>query len=760
MSQPQETNLPPVEYAFRVSGVTGSPWLVRDVDIQEQLSGEFVAEIGLDNDDRFADPGALLGASATVTLWRPVSDLPARHFSGVVRAMHEPWSANPSGRRRCRVVLEPAVVRLREERLTRKFQEATVPDVLRQVLTAFFRDLGGDPDADLRFDLRREAEPPSSSRTYAARDLCVQYGETTLDFLRRLMSEEGMSYFFEQEQAGERLVVVDENAAFPRATGAYLLRPPDGHVTNREAVHSFAVSKGPSAARAEVRALNLTQHRVAMGSYARDGAGGGDLYLTGSGVTLFGYQQDAYRRDDAGVQARLAVERSAALEVTGAGTGDVIAFRPGLVVTLEPEESMMLPHAGGKFLLAGVRHRGASGAKDGVAVYGNQFTCIPAEIPFRPALLAKPTAVGDWGTVVSASDDDPIDADVHGRVRLRFGYDRDETVPAERRSPWIPVAQPWAGSGYGVQIIPRAGMLVRIGYLFGDPDRPYVAGCLPTGRNVLPSPPPGEKTRLTIRTNSLREGGNDLVHFNEITLDDDAGREEVFIRAGRDYRRKVLNDERVEVDHHQKVEVRGGRTKTIHEDETILVEQRRTATVGGDDQRHVRGNDRLTVERDQSIEVRGSRSTTIGGLDSGVFLGGRDESVDGTDLLHVSRMLSVTGDQALRAVQGPTELLFKDGDATLKAGGAIRLAAKGARLTLDGEGRAVLECDQKLSLLCGEASVVLAPDKIVIAAPEVDLTGANGAVKLDRGGAATSGLTVSSRATLGNEITGAFVKAN
>jgi type VI secretion system secreted protein VgrG len=43
------------------------------------------------------------------------------------------------------------------------------------------------------------------------------------------------------------------------------------------------------------------------------------------------------------------------------------------------------------------------------------------------------------------------------------------------------VLQGWAGNGYGLQIIPRAGMLVRIRYLFGDPDRP-VRGRLPAHR--------------------------------------------------------------------------------------------------------------------------------------------------------------------------------------------------------------------------------------------------------------------------------------
>jgi uncharacterized protein involved in type VI secretion and phage assembly len=45
--------------------------------------------------------------------------------------------------------------------------------------------------------------------------------------------------------------------------------------------------------------------------------------------------------------------------------------------------------------------------------------------------LPKPTAVEDWAFVVSGIAGDPIDTDVHGRVRVRFAYDRDEAAPPE-----------------------------------------------------------------------------------------------------------------------------------------------------------------------------------------------------------------------------------------------------------------------------------------------------------------------------------------
>jgi type VI secretion system secreted protein VgrG len=767
--------LPPVDYQFR-AGLECAPWLVREAEIREALSGDYRADIDLESDDPLAHPEDLLGASATLTLSRPIPEVPLRNWSGIVRAVDEPWGLDLAGRRRCRITLEPAFVCLKEERLTRKFQLMTVPEVIDAVLADFA--LAFQRDFELR--LQRTAESGSSGRGFATRDLCVQYAETTFDFLRRIMAEEGLTYFFEQGENRETLVIVDDNTGFPEAPDDVPLVALHGSDTWREAVHSVALTHERSAGRAEVRAFNPTQHRTIVAAQpggdepGRPARGDAEIYLAGPALTLFGFDESrqAYERDDGAVQASLALQRSEAGATIARATSDVIGLAPGLVVALDAEEGVDLPPID-RFLLVAVHHRGGNPERlvDGTEQarpYSNALTCIPAATPFRPALVPKPTAVEDWGWVVSRLEGDPIDTDLHGRVRVRFGYDRDETAPAEQRSPWIPVSQAWAGTGFGTQIIPRAGMMVRLRYLYGDPDRPYVAGCLPTGINVLPSPPPELKARLTIRTQSLRAGGQDLEHFNEITLDDTPEREVVFIRAGRDYRRKVLNDERVEVDRderrivgrHQSLEVRGAREKIVDRDETILVKQKRTTLVSGDDERQVLGHDRLTVQHDQTIEIGGARATTVHGLDTGTFRGGRDEFVTGDDTLHVSQTLTSIADQAWRAVQGPTELVLESGDALLKAGGMITLEVEGARLRLEAGGRASLESNQKIALRCGEASIVMSPDKIEITAPEVQLEGANGSTKLDRSGVTTKGLTVSSSAHATNQITGAFVKAN
>ena len=94
----------------------------------------------------------------------------------------------------------------------RIFQELGVPDILKKIFQEYgFRDF-------------REA----LTRTYTKRDYCVQYRETDLNFVSRLMEEEGILYFFEHERSKHTLVFADASEAHkpcpaqPRARSARL----------------------------------------------------------------------------------------------------------------------------------------------------------------------------------------------------------------------------------------------------------------------------------------------------------------------------------------------------------------------------------------------------------------------------------------------------------------------------------------------------------------------------------------------------------
>src|SRR6185436_10164276 len=501
--------------------------------------------------------------------------------------------------------------------------------------------------------------------------------------------------------------------------------------------------------------------------------GGGVVDGPRRAVTLHGYAQGAYQRSDVLPQAEIRQQQLAADDDLIRGTSDLVGLSAGHFLALG--EHGLAPWAQGEFLVTEVAHtavvpEAVAAGQEREQAYGNTFTLVPRRVVFRPAPPRKPTALEDWALVLSAFKEDPIDTDRHGRVRVRFLYDRREDVGIEGRSCWIPVSQWWAGAGYGSQVIPRAGMLARIEYLFGDPDRPVVAECFPTGTNRLPAALPALETRLTLRSRSLRDGGRDLVHFNEVALDDAADQEELFLRAGRNLRRKVLHDDRTEtvhdeahvVGHDQGLEVIGNRRKIVHGGESETVLQNRLTTIEADDEQTVAtgeaggGRDDDTVDGASELGVTLTRTTTIVGLAKGTFGASREVEIDPLASLQVTGLRQVIADEEWKAAQGKTSIVQKESNAEWNADGEIEAHNEKADLLLKPDATGTLTV-KELKIVCGASRMTMGEKGIAFKSPTVLVRGDRGSVRLDAAGARTSGQDVRASAKILNEVKGPLV---
>lgn len=148
-----------------------------------------------------------------------------------------------------------------------------------------------------------------------------------------------------------------------------------------------------------------------------------------------------------------------------------------------------------------------------------------------------------------------IDVDEFGRILVKFHWDLEAAHSMRCR-----VSQNWASQGWGGMVIPRIGMEVIVEFLEGDPDKPIVTGCVYNGKNGVPYGLPGNKTKSGFRTNTHQGSG-----FNELSFEDQAGREEISIHAQKDLNRVILDNETTFVrDGNRSIEVKtGDETKTI-----------------------------------------------------------------------------------------------------------------------------------------------------------------------------------------------------
>ncbi|GDL93244.1 type VI secretion system Vgr family protein [Escherichia coli] len=214
--------------------------------------------------------------------------------------------------------------------------------------------------------------------------------------------------------------------------------------------------------------------------------------------------------------------------------------------------------------LHGEQPQAVPGRQGAGAALENHFAVIPADRTWRPQPLLKPLVDGPQSAVVTGPAGEEIFCDEHGRVRVKFNWDRYN--PADQDSScWIRVAQAWAGTGFGHLAIPRVGQEVIVDFLNGDPDQPIIMGRTYHQENRTPGSLPGTKTQMTIRSKTYMGSG-----FNELKFDDATGREQVYIHAQKNMDTEVLNDRTTTVKHDHRETVKNDQTVTIQEGNRLL----------------------------------------------------------------------------------------------------------------------------------------------------------------------------------------------
>src|SRR4051812_40393388 len=158
--------------------------------------------------------------------------------------------------------------------------------------------------------------------------------------------------------------------------------------------------------------------------------------------------------------------------------------------------------------------------------YRCSIEAMSTRLRFRPARLTpRPFVHGPQTAIVTGPAGEEIYTDEYGRVKVQFHWDRQGRSDANS-SCWLRVSQAWAGAGFGAIQIPRIGQEVIVDFLEGDPDQPIITGRVYNAHQMPPHKLPGAAVNSGIRSSTVKGQGN-----NELTFDDTAGKEHVYLRA-------------------------------------------------------------------------------------------------------------------------------------------------------------------------------------------------------------------------------------
>ena len=502
-----------------------------------------------------------------------------------------------------RIQFVPRVWRLAQRQNCRIFNDnLTAPDIITKVL-----DEAGVPSTAYRSSLKAN---------YAAREICVQYNETDWDFCCRLMEEEGIFFFFEHTEKDHVLVLADDRSAHAPITGPKATLPlldPSSGVPEEEYVGRFRFAQ-----KIRSGAVATTDYNFKRPSTNLDNAKKGDA---DDDLEVFEYPG---RFDTSDVGKRLVdvrLEEHQSIRRVAVGHSVSPRLIPGSKFTLEK-------HAREDFnvewLVTEVVHQGsepsvlgADAAKISAAdepEYTNEFRAIKADVLFRPLRVTpRPQIFGTQTAVVVGPENEEIYTDEHGRVRLKFFWDRFSKAD-DKASAWVRVAQTMAGAGWGSVFLPRCGQEVLVSFLDGDPDRPVVVGSVYNADQAPPYTLPDAKSKTVFKSSSVGADG-----FNELRFDDEGGEEQVFLYAQKNM------DVRVKEDRYELIE-KSSHTK-VAEDHVTLIENERHANVKADDVAEVGGDRHLNVKGKQAIEVTGTHSFVVKGDVAEEFKGNHSEKV-------------------------------------------------------------------------------------------------------------------------------------
>jgi type VI secretion system secreted protein VgrG len=405
------------------------------------------------------------------------------------------------------------------------FQDLSVPDIVETIFNEHIAaNTAMGSILKLEFDLEKK---------YPIRSYCLQYRETELAFIERLLFEEGIAYRWQHTSGNSACVTF---VAFD--TSRNLSQASQGTVRfhRAEATESQdSLTEWTQARRIGSSCSSLTtydykpvQFHEANAQCQTDDADE-DIEILAE-CTLEDYDaQTLYYATDGAELHRYATLRQEATDRKKGGyraagnmrelmAGEWFQLSEHPVIDRFPEEQRRFTACALEFCannnlpkelstrlsspptisLASLSREVARRRRDAgpnaanlTPPYWVEISARRHGLPLTPAFAhtdhARPTAPGTQTALVTGPSNEEVFTDTMGRVKIQFHWQRPEDHPEfganhdEKSSCWLRVAYPSAGAAWGTQYIPRIGQEVIVGFIEDDIDRPLLTGVVHNG---------------------------------------------------------------------------------------------------------------------------------------------------------------------------------------------------------------------------------------------------------------------------------------
>ncbi|EHA1124181.1 type VI secretion system tip protein VgrG [Vibrio navarrensis] len=469
------------------------------------------------------------------------------------------------------IIVEPRL-KFSEYRVnSRIFQNKDIKEILSLIL--------GEHGVDFSFKL---------NKSYAKYTYKVQYEESDLLFVKRLMAEEGLSFCFTHSSSAHRLEIFDDISYYKPGTeftvdfdtGSAEV----GHISSWNEMQTLVTKRSHKAG------FNMEK----PSSAPKNTAVGGSALFTVPASEYFEYLGETETSDQYKLRNTHSIESIQQNGYVCSGESSCRTFSVAKSFKFAKHEDSN--RVGKEYVLSSVvvsaavfNQTGKGGSSEqGVRVF---FTCVESGTVHRPSVsYAKPLIRGVHTAIVTGNKEGEIYVDKFGRIKVQFHWDREGKYDVNS-SCWIRVAQQIAGNGWGSSFLPRVGQEVIVEFINGDPDQPLVTGALYNGTQTPPFALPEKKTQSGYRSRSVEKGAE---NFNELRFDDKPGEEQVYLHAEKNFQMKVEDSADVLIENNKTEKITNNLTCEVGKNTTAKIGKNYSVDIG----------EVLSLSAGKSIEIK------------------------------------------------------------------------------------------------------------------------------------------------------------
>ncbi len=620
-------------------GDVGDTLLLESLKGKESLSSLFHYELTSRTRATESELSRWYGESVSCSIGGTTKSSPQRFLHGIVTKIS--YKQHSLKEAECTLTLEPSLALLKMGRMMRVWQNINTPDIVNSLLKEYGIN-------QVQFQLYS---------SYPKREYCVQYRESTFDFIERLLQEENIYYFFRHSVKGHTLVLADHpECHYPIIGDTLFWRADDTKLTESD-VNSWVSSSSLLPERFTLTGFNISQATEIEVEQRIDGANKNISTVHFADITPDG------ERSLISEQTRKIIASYKANTHTLTATTNAHWLCSGEKFTLMDHPS------GNKSYCIRTLTFDATNSFDGnssiyncyIQVNDNEHRwCTPQE-------KKAPEIPGVLTAIVVGPDSEDIYTDDIGRIKIKFLWN-NKNNGENTSSCWVRVSQPLTGNRFGMQFIPRIGSEVIVSFIQGNPNFPLVIGSVFNGKNRPPFVLPDEKNESGFVTRSSANSSVDEGH--RMSFNDKKGEELLTIIAQKNLSLMVKNDMKSTILANRSTQLDKGSDQLILKDgniNTTIEKGNWCQSVTGDITTELKngsyilkvsgGNGNIKVDKALNLESTQSIELKVGNnkislSPSGISINGIMLNIEGTGVTELKGAMTTISSNGITKISG------------------------------------------------------------------------------------------------------------